>query len=952
MTWKEFRNKILDTIDTESYYRSVLKGLEINGQEAKASCPYKELHANKEDKNPSFTVNLEKGIYVCQTCGQKGNVFTLYKHLNKRSSKEAWIDLGKELNIELPKDVKATPEIDEGLVYKWHKALIENEELPWRKFLKEKRGFTVDTIKRFQLGYDISTDRLTIPIYDKFGCVKNIRMYSWKEDKYKVINYIDEDGNKFGEVRLFNLDAFEHHSILYCEGETDAILASQVGFSAVAPTSGAGSFRNEWLKNFINKNVYIAQDNDDAGRRASEKLALLIGKVAKTVHVIMWPEDFKEKGDITDWFVEYKYSIKDFKGLFKEQGSESKIEDEEAIDVPMHLSTNPKYLNKKLTMSALVTGKAFTPFLCPKTIKYTCAGSCKMCDFCGLAGVGQQYEYTIDAANTHILKLIGCSYKQQESVFKEILCIPQKCGSAKIEVLSNLSIEEIRIIPNADTTTTTEFTQKNAYYVGRIVPNKKYQLYGYLQKHPSNQEATLIFYDNVPEKDITELVMSDDELSKLKIFQPSENQTVRDKIYEIHEDLEYNVTNIWQRTNVAIATDIIYNTVQSFYFQKQFVHKGWGELLILGDSGQAKTTLVEKLMEHYRVGEMLSGEAARRTGLLYNIQQMKNNSWFLVWGALPLNNGGLLAIDELSGVSEEDLSLMSSARSSGIVKVTGVITSETAARTRLIFISNPRNGKQLNTEIYPATAVLKLFDKTEDVRRLDMVVAVMSGEIDNRLINVDVSTLPTIEHKYTSDLCLLRTSWAWSRKPSDIIIDSEVTKVILEYANDLGSTYSSKVPLVEAADIRLKLARLSIGVATILFSTDDLKHVIVKKEHVDFVVELLHELYKGLKYDTLSSNEVRVTKLDTEDCINLNKEFSNLPLRNHNSVIKKLVAAEYISRVDLRDFLDDDELKALFNFLFDNDIIEKALRSYRYTTKGRDYVNNYIKVVDTEEEEY
>ena len=120
-------------------------------------------------------------------------------------------------------------------------------------------------------------------------------------------------------------------------------------------------------------------------------------------------------------------------------------------------------------------------------------------------------------------------------------------------------------------------------------------------------------------------------------------------------------------------------------------------------------------MHHYRLGELHSGESSRRTGLVYNMQQ-NNKRWFLVWGAFPLNDGGLIAIDELSGLSEEDLAILSDVRSSGIAKATGVITAETTSRTRAIYISNPRNGRPLNSETYGVNAVLKLMGKAEDVQ--------------------------------------------------------------------------------------------------------------------------------------------------------------------------------------------------------------------------------------------
>ena len=216
--------------------------------------------------------------------------------------------------------------------------------------------------------------------------------------------------------------------------------------------------------------------------------------------------------------------------------------------------------------------------------------------------------------------------------------------------------------------------------------------------------------------------MNEEVHEQLKIFQVAEGQTIDQKMKEIHKDLERNVTYIWERQEIAISVDLVYHTCLNFYFQEQFVKRGWAEVLIIGDSGQAKTTVVERLMQHYRLGELHSGESSRRTGLVYSLQQ-NGKRWFLVWGALPLNDGGLITIDELSGLSEDDLAIMSDVRSSGIARSTGVITAETTARTRCIYISNPRNGRPLNTETYGVQSVLKLFGKTEDVRRLDFAVA-------------------------------------------------------------------------------------------------------------------------------------------------------------------------------------------------------------------------------------
>jgi DNA replicative helicase MCM subunit Mcm2 (Cdc46/Mcm family) len=148
------------------------------------------------------------------------------------------------------------------------------------------------------------------------------------------------------------------------------------------------------------------------------------------------------------------------------------------------------------------------------------------------------------------------------------------------------------------------------------------------------------------------------------------------------------------------------------------VKRGWGELLIIGDSGQAKTTIVERMMHHYRLGELHSGESSRRTGLVYNLQQ-NNKRWFLVWGAFPLNDGGLLTIDELSGLNEEDLAVMSDVRSSGIAKATGVITAETTSRTRAIYISKDKINFNKLLEY------AKKFDSQAVIKRLGYLIEIL-----------------------------------------------------------------------------------------------------------------------------------------------------------------------------------------------------------------------------------
>ena len=973
--WSEFTNRILAEIDNEAFFMNELKNIQRRGQEVKAECPFKELHESQTDNNPSLTVNLAKGVYYCNSCHSKGNIHTMYKHLYGLSNEEAWFQLGDALKIPRPDGTKPTrPDIDVGLIQEYHQKLMSLTG-PIRDMLKERRGLTDETLKRFQLGWD--GERITIPIYDEFNTLVNFRRYKWNstDDQWKVLNYVDEYNNSYGEVRIFGIDRVVDTDIDYVvwsEGEMDRLCAEQHGFPTACATSGAGTWKPEWTKLFRNKKrVYLAQDNDEAGRIATQKLCEKLYRVVD-VYIINWPENFPTKGDITDFFTKCGQTTQDFQVLLDNATRyidpsmvEARVADEsEAQEVHLSDSSEAGFYGKRLRIPVMVSGKDNTPYLCPKVVRAFCGDAAdaenKKCASCQLALHAGEMEKTLTSVDKDILKLIKCTEKQQNAVILEMLGVNPRCDRCVIEIKEHMNLEELRLIPKAEAnfgfSKEHEYVVRTGYYIGNnLKTNKRYTMAGYMYPDPNSQYATYIFDKAYPEKDlISDFELNEETLEHLKMFQVKPGQSIKDKFNEIHADLERNVTYIWERRNVAFAVDLIYHTVLNFYFQEQYVKRGWGELLIIGDSGQAKTTIVERLMHHYRLGELHSGESSRRTGLVYNMQQ-NNKRWFLVWGAFPLNDGGLLTIDELSGLSEEDLAVMSDVRSSGIAKATGVITAETTSRTRAIYISNPRNGRQLNSETYGVNAVLKLMGKAEDVRRLDIAMSVASGDVNPALVNRSLKDIPEVPHVYTSDVCNTRVLWAWSRKPDDVIITDEATQRILECATQMGATYSSKIPIVEAADQRIKIARLAVAAACCVFSSDETgQKVIVKPEHVDFVVQFMDELYhtKSFGYDRLSEQEATTSDTSADNISKLRAIFLTLPLVDANEMAKILYQLPYFSRATLEDYtgLSKDDLRMLLKYMTNNHLVDKFKGDYRRLPLGTELFENLTTVPITKAE--
>jgi len=250
------------------------------GTEAVTNCMF------CEDKKQRFYVNQEKSIFYCHNCSEAGNLWKLKKHFGE-------LNINSIIKPQATKKPQANKDTD--LV----KTLSEAQEAV--KYLKMQRGFTSDTIKRFNLGYD--GEYISIPYYQNKELV-NIKYQSIKEKRFKR-----EEGCA---STLFNIDNVDYKKdIILCEGENDCIAAVQLGFENVTSVpTGAGSFNNEWIDYFDScaGNFYICYDNDPAGEQGAEKLSNRIG-IERCYRVSLPAKDFNDclmagfsKNDIQEYF--------------------------------------------------------------------------------------------------------------------------------------------------------------------------------------------------------------------------------------------------------------------------------------------------------------------------------------------------------------------------------------------------------------------------------------------------------------------------------------------------------------------------------------------------------------------------------------------------------------------------------------------------------------------------
>ncbi len=300
--------EVLNKMDYKSFYTRHIPGFEPNGKtEIQCLCPF------HDDKNPSLSVNLEKGVFKCFGCGEKGGVvkfIQLRYSLDKKGALERIkAEEGIKFNPESspaqnPKSKTRNPKSTHlalAQVKLIHNQLLKNETA--LKTFQDKYGLTRETIEKYLIGYQNGNYVIPIEVSPGKWTIKEHKGNQTKGSKVSLYPpEIIKDGMPY---------------VIVTEGEFKALLLNQKGFPAVTGTGGAGTWKREWSGLFSNLNVIIAYDNDEPGQKGAMTVVNHLKGIARGVKVIEWPSfmDSKERKDVTDFFVTLKKTKEDFQGL-------------------------------------------------------------------------------------------------------------------------------------------------------------------------------------------------------------------------------------------------------------------------------------------------------------------------------------------------------------------------------------------------------------------------------------------------------------------------------------------------------------------------------------------------------------------------------------------------------------------------------------------------------------
>ncbi len=367
--------EIISAASIEQVIGEVVR-LKRAGSNLQGLCPF------HQEKSPSFSVSVSKGIYKCFGCGKAGNVVNFVMENESLGYLEALKTLAERFNVEWPKQENINIEQEHQIKTEKESLQILNnwainyfEEQLWNsetgKMIGlsyfEERGFREDIIRKFKLGYaqdewsafhdsaiasqfneevlftsglvkkseqgkiyDAYRGRVIFPIHGSTGKVIAFAGRQLKKDD-KSPKYVNSPetllyhkSNELYGLSFAKNAIRKHDSVYLVEGYTDVISLHQADVENVVASSGTSLTENQIkLIKRQTENVTVLYDGDAAGIKASIRGIDMLLEQGLNVRVVLFPDgedpdSYCKKVGSEEFRTYLKTAVRDFI-LFKVQ---------------------------------------------------------------------------------------------------------------------------------------------------------------------------------------------------------------------------------------------------------------------------------------------------------------------------------------------------------------------------------------------------------------------------------------------------------------------------------------------------------------------------------------------------------------------------------------------------------------------------------------------------------
>lgn len=284
-------------------------------------CPF---HKGGQERKPSFSVNVDEGLFHCFTCHESGNIPMLLRQLglpahsidaeiapfkDQLAASRAMKKLKKEAAFIANDPFRASTVLSEAII----------SGFQWCPTQLTQAGFSWEWLQYLQIGVDRRNQRITYPIRDIYGNLAGFsggatmagqnpkyKVYRGKTKSFDGAHVIPSDyGEWFDDEYpqyefqnhdyIWNYDKVyprikfsqEVETIIVVEGFKACIWMLQHGFrNTVALMGSYLSERQKQLLLRVNANVLLFLDNDEPGINATQNIGnILLRSIPAVWHV-------------------------------------------------------------------------------------------------------------------------------------------------------------------------------------------------------------------------------------------------------------------------------------------------------------------------------------------------------------------------------------------------------------------------------------------------------------------------------------------------------------------------------------------------------------------------------------------------------------------------------------------------------------------------------------------
>ena len=799
----------------------------------KMCCPF--LHTKKEfDGNtweektveyyesiPSSSINLEMRAFHCFTCNRSFNELEFAQEITGKDTES----LIREYTTkeELKNDTINWNDLQ-------HKSLLDNKEVLQKLY---ELKINDDTIEKLSLGY--ITNCLATPVF-KNGQLINIARYNINKIPNKPKNEYNKNANT-GDIVPFDIWKNDFNDTIICEGEKDMIVARSQGYNAITLTGGAqANIQKDYLKYFKDRKVYICYDNDDVGKQGSIKRYKELKEYCDVYIIDLSKICVLNKEDITDFFVKYGKTAKDFENIMKNASKPTneelnKIKEKTELKITKiedNIKNNcfKKYLKSTLQIVATCTETYAVP---------------EYAIFKPKEGVDDEKvaSWYLSSSHESFLELMEGTVKSRDipSTIASMIRLDKNWNkSLKVDLGTLQSIYKVSVtdiaLENDDKASefTIDLYSKVPLDIGSI-----YEITYRLYPHPKQGRKIIAIAKDIKQTSYDFDTSNIEYQESLNLFK--QKGSIESKINELYESAKCHIAPYLNK-DIWFLMDLVFNSPLDIIYKNKM--RGALDVFVLGDTRTGKSETSKALKQLYDFGEIVPLKTATVASLIGGTDDKIKKTKL---GVIPRHHKELIVMEEFSGAPMDFIKTLTEIRSSNMVKIYRVAGDVQApCKIRMITISNPisENGQLMTLSSYPngVEPINELIKSPEDIARYDAFILFPKVDKLSNRFGTKVNDDLKIDQKHYQ----IKSKWIKSLTSDNVVINNDIGGYIFEKGIELNDIFECSFT-VFGSETDKKIARMSAALACMLCSTDDYKNIKVKKEHVDYIVEFIKRIY-------------------------------------------------------------------------------------------------------------